>query len=169
MPPRSGKHVPVSCRAAVPASSRVFWSIRSTFGVLWAVWLAMLLLASVVRYVMVGSPFLLVSAPPALEGLVSFAIGVLYLTYFWVTTGRTPGKQVLGLRVVDPADRRLRVWRAGARAILCLLSPRLGFSGSWSAGATRRSRISSSDPRSRTTGPTGGAAGPARCAAGGGA
>lgn len=72
---------------------------------------------------MVGSPFLLVSAPPALEGLVSCAIGVLYLTYFWVTTGRTPGKQVLGLRVVDPADRRLRVWRAGARAILCLLSP----------------------------------------------
>jgi uncharacterized RDD family membrane protein YckC len=77
------------------------------FLVLWAVWVALLLLASVARYLLLGSPFVLLSAPPVLEGPVSFVTGVLYLGYFWGTTGRTPGKLLLGLRVVNPAERRL--------------------------------------------------------------
>jgi uncharacterized RDD family membrane protein YckC len=91
--------------------------------VLWAVWVALLLLASVARYLLLGSPFVLLSAPPVLEGPVSFVTGVLYLGYFWGTTGRTPGKLLLGLRVVNPAERRLGAWPAVARAILCLVFP----------------------------------------------
>ncbi len=88
-----------------------------------ALWIGLLLLASMARFLVLGPPFVVVSAAPVLEGPVSFAIGVLYLGYFWGTTGRTPGKQVLGLRVVDPARGQLGAWRAVARAILYLLFP----------------------------------------------
>jgi uncharacterized RDD family membrane protein YckC len=91
--------------------------------VLCALWTGLLLLASVIRSVLAGSSFVVVSAAPVLEGPVSFAIAVLYLSYFWGTTGRTPGKQVLGLRVVDPARGPLGVGRAVARAVLYLLFP----------------------------------------------
>jgi uncharacterized RDD family membrane protein YckC len=91
--------------------------------ILWALWLAALLAASVLRFLVAGPPFGLVSAPPLLGGPVSFAIGVVYLGYFWAATGRSPGKQVLGLRVVAAGERPLGTWRALLRAALCLLFP----------------------------------------------
>lgn len=88
-----------------------------------AILLGALVLVSAVRFAVLGPPFVVVSAPPAVEGPAFFAVGVVYLSYFWGTTGRTPGKQVLGLRVVDAAERRLRAWQAVVRAVLCLLFP----------------------------------------------
>jgi uncharacterized RDD family membrane protein YckC len=92
-------------------------------GVLLVAWLTGLLLASAARFVLLGPPFVMVSVPPGIEGVITFSTCVLYLSYFWATTGRTPGKQLLGLRVVDPMERRLGTWRAVARAILYCLFP----------------------------------------------
>jgi uncharacterized RDD family membrane protein YckC len=47
----------------------------------------------------------------------------LYLTFFWSTTGRTPGKQASGLRVVTEGGRRVGLPRAAARALLCVVFP----------------------------------------------
>ena len=56
--------------------------------------------------------------------LVAFlAFLILYLALSWATTGRSYGGRLLGLRVVDSHGRRLRVWVAVARAILCVLLP----------------------------------------------
>jgi uncharacterized RDD family membrane protein YckC len=49
------------------------------------------------------------------------AIG--YLAVAWMTTGRTYGASVLGLRVVRSDGRRLRPLGAVARALLCVLFP----------------------------------------------
>ena len=46
-----------------------------------------------------------------------------YLALAWATTGRSYGCRLLGLRVVDSHGRRLRVWVAVARALLCVFVP----------------------------------------------
>jgi uncharacterized RDD family membrane protein YckC len=93
------------------------------FGVVWAIGLAALLVAGVVRYLLAGPPF----RPPMLPGwLVSAgggAIAVGYLTAGWTSTGRTVGKQLAGLRVVDRRGRRLSVRRALLRAVLYVIFP----------------------------------------------
>ncbi len=47
----------------------------------------------------------------------------LYLAYFWGATGRSPGKQVVGLRVVKSSSRPLGPGRAAIRSALCVLFP----------------------------------------------
>lgn len=46
-----------------------------------------------------------------------------YLTTGWANTGRTFGKTVLGLRVVDTSGGRLRFVRALLRALACIAVP----------------------------------------------
>ncbi len=46
-----------------------------------------------------------------------------YLTFFWGTTGKTLGKQLVGLRVVLDRGAALRMSRAALRAALCVLFP----------------------------------------------
>lgn len=48
---------------------------------------------------------------------------VAYLTFGWTTSGRTVGKQVMGLRVVGRQGNRLRAGRALIRAVLCAVFP----------------------------------------------
>ena len=48
---------------------------------------------------------------------------IAYLTIGWANTGRTFGKTVLGLRVVEGDGSRLRLWRALLRATLCAAFP----------------------------------------------
>ena len=38
---------------------------------------------------------------PALGGLIGLAVGVGYSYYFWTTSGQTPGKMVMSLKVVS--------------------------------------------------------------------
>lgn len=83
----------------------------------------LLLFAAVARSLVLGAPFDLASLPRALMSPAAFLAEVVYLSYFWSTTGRTPGNQVLGLRVVDLAGRRLRLRWAVLRAVLCLVFP----------------------------------------------
>ena len=48
---------------------------------------------------------------------------IAYLTVGWANTGRTLGKSVLGLRVVEANGTRLALWRAFLRALLCAALP----------------------------------------------
>lgn len=90
---------------------------------LWLLGLAIVLLASVVRFVLLGPPFVVSSLPPVALTPASFAAGVLYLTYFWATMGRSPGQHVFGLRVVGRGGRPVGAIRAVLRAAFCLVFP----------------------------------------------
>jgi uncharacterized RDD family membrane protein YckC len=82
-----------------------------------------LITGSMLRALFAGSVF----AFPRPNGLGTAAalsvVFVLYLTFFWTATGRTPGKQVAGLRVVTERRRPLSGLRAFARALLCVVFP----------------------------------------------
>jgi uncharacterized RDD family membrane protein YckC len=52
-----------------------------------------------------------------------FAVAVLYLGFGWWLTGRTIGKRLIGLRVVNFRGRRLRPTGALLRALFCVFFP----------------------------------------------
>jgi uncharacterized RDD family membrane protein YckC len=56
-------------------------------------------------------------------GTLGWILLIAYLTIGWANTGRTFGKTVLGLRVVDVDGTRLPFWRSLARAVLCAAVP----------------------------------------------
>jgi len=61
-----------------------------------------------------------VAAPPHwLSELLVWVLLVAYLTAGWWSTGRTLGKQILGLRVIRSDGNHLRFFRALLRAVLC--------------------------------------------------
>ena len=51
------------------------------------------------------------------------AVLILYLTIGWTVSGRTLGKQAMGLRVTDAHGRRLGGWVAFARALVAGIFP----------------------------------------------
>jgi len=53
----------------------------------------------------------------------AFVVAVLYLTVGWAISGRTYGTLVMGLRVVGPRGRRLRLPGALIRALACVVFP----------------------------------------------
>jgi uncharacterized RDD family membrane protein YckC len=57
------------------------------------------------------------------DGLLGCGIAFLYLTAAWGTSGRTPGAQLLGLRVVDRDGGRVRWAVAALRSALCVVFP----------------------------------------------
>ena len=93
------------------------------FGVAWLLGLSALLVAGVVGYLLTGPPFHLPVLPNWLDATAGAAIAVAYLTFTWAATGRSVGKQVAGLRVLDRVGGRLSVGRAFARAVLYVLFP----------------------------------------------
>jgi uncharacterized RDD family membrane protein YckC len=92
-------------------------------GVAWLLGLSALLVAGVVRYLLAGPPFQLPVLPRWLDVTGGAAIAAGYLAFSWAATGRSVGKQLAGLRVVDRAGRRLSLRRALARAVLYVLFP----------------------------------------------
>jgi uncharacterized RDD family membrane protein YckC len=92
-------------------------------GVVWLLGLSALLVAGVVRYLLAGPPFSLPVLPNWLDVTTGAAIAVAYLTFSWAATGRSVGKQIAGLRVVDRVGRRLSLSRSFARAVLYVLFP----------------------------------------------
>jgi uncharacterized RDD family membrane protein YckC len=92
-------------------------------GVVWGIGLAAMLITGVVRYLLAGPPFLLPILPGWILSAAGGAIAVGYLTSGWIGTGRTVGKQVAGLRVLDRSGRRLSVRRAMLRAVLYVVFP----------------------------------------------
>jgi uncharacterized RDD family membrane protein YckC len=55
--------------------------------------------------------------------LASSVVATVYLAAAWSITGRTYGDHVLGLRVVGPHGRRVRLVAALVRAALCVVLP----------------------------------------------
>ena len=92
-------------------------------GVIWLLGLSTLLVAGVVGYLLTGPPFHLPVLPNWLDAGVGGVIAVVYLGLSWAATGRSVGKQVVGLRVADRRGRRLPLWRSFARATLYVLFP----------------------------------------------
>ena len=93
------------------------------FAVVWALGLAALWFAGMVRFLVTGPPLRVPVLPVWLNTVVGAAIAVGYLTEAWASTGRTVGKQVAGLRVLDRSGRRLRLGRALVRAVLYVVFP----------------------------------------------
>jgi uncharacterized RDD family membrane protein YckC len=91
--------------------------------VAWLLGLSALLAAGVVRYLLTGPPFRLPVLPNWLDVTAGAAIAVAYLALSWAATGRSVGKQIAGLRVVDRAGGRLSLWGAFCRALLYVLFP----------------------------------------------
>jgi uncharacterized RDD family membrane protein YckC len=54
---------------------------------------------------------------------IALVVAVCYLSFGWYLTGRTPGKQLAGLRVVTESGGPLGFPRAFSRAMLCLVFP----------------------------------------------
>lgn len=92
-------------------------------GVAWLLGLSALVAGGVIRYLLTGPPFSLPVLPNWLDVGTGGAVAVVYLGLSWSTTGRSVGKQLAGLRVVDRDGRRLSVWRSFARALLYVLFP----------------------------------------------
>ena len=92
-------------------------------GVAWLLGLSALLAAGVVRYLLTGPPLSLPVLPNWLDATAGGAIAVGYLGVSWAATGRSVGKQLAGLRVVDGGGRRLSLWRSLTRALLYVLFP----------------------------------------------
>jgi uncharacterized RDD family membrane protein YckC len=92
-------------------------------GVAWLLGLAALLAAGVIRYLLTGPPFRLPVLPNWLDASAGAAIAVGYLTFSWAATGRSVGKQIAGLRVVDRGGQRMSLRRSFARAVLYVLFP----------------------------------------------
>jgi len=75
------------------------------------------LLIAVIRFLFVRH-FRLPTPGIVVSGLVFWGIAMLYLTTGWAATGKTTGKQIIGLRVVRQDGSRLTARRALARALL---------------------------------------------------
>jgi uncharacterized RDD family membrane protein YckC len=58
----------------------------------------------------------------AVGGFVAIAWGMAYFTFFWSTTGQTPGNRVLSIKVQSAHGERLRVGRAFLRVLVLPLS-----------------------------------------------
>jgi uncharacterized RDD family membrane protein YckC len=91
--------------------------------VAWLLGLSALLVAGLVRYLLTGPPLRLPVMPHWLDVTGGAAIAVGYLAFSWAATGRSVGKQVAGLRVVERVGRRLSLRRSLARAVLYVLFP----------------------------------------------
>jgi uncharacterized RDD family membrane protein YckC len=92
-------------------------------GVVWLLGLSALVAVGVIRYLLTGPPLRLPVLPNWLDAGAAAAIAVAYLGASWAATGRSVGKQLAGLRVVDVAGRRLSLWRSLTRATLYVLFP----------------------------------------------
>jgi uncharacterized RDD family membrane protein YckC len=68
----------------------------------------------------------------------STSVTAVYLALGWWISGRTPGKQVVGLRVIDLDGSSVGLGRSIARAVACVLFP-VGFL--WSAFSIRQASI----------------------------
>ena len=92
-------------------------------GVAWLLGLSVLAAAGVASYLLTGPPFRTPVLPSWLATAALLIIAVGYLASGWAATGRTLGKQVAGLRLLDHAGRRLPLRRTLLRAVLCVAFP----------------------------------------------
>jgi len=73
------------------------------------------------RFLLSSKPFELPHPPIGVTSTLQFLLLTTYLAWGWASTGRTPGKALLGLRVVTDGGTPLSIRRSVARAALCTL------------------------------------------------
>jgi uncharacterized RDD family membrane protein YckC len=93
------------------------------FVVVGLVFALVLLGIALARYLLGNGPFELPRPNIGVSSTAEYLLLVVYLAWGWASTGRTPGKALLGLRVVTARGERLHPSRAIARAVICALFP----------------------------------------------
>jgi uncharacterized RDD family membrane protein YckC len=73
------------------------------------------------RFLLTDNPFELPHPPVGVTSSFQFLLLTAYLAWGWASTGRTPGKAMLGLRVVTDDGKPLGALRSIARAVLCAI------------------------------------------------
>lgn len=69
---------------------------------------------------------------PVLASVVTFLLTIIYHIFFWYTVGQTPGKAILGIRIVPLAGGKITLWRAFLRYFGYILSGiAFGFGFLW--------------------------------------
>jgi uncharacterized RDD family membrane protein YckC len=101
---------------------------RLTAGVIDALWVAAAVVAgyaglNAFRFMLHPRSFEFVGFPFPVALLVASVLTIVYFTAAWSITGRTYGDHVMGLRVVGPHGRRVRLFVALVRAVLYVVLP----------------------------------------------
>jgi uncharacterized RDD family membrane protein YckC len=133
-PPRDARPAGHSAASAVPARARPFQGRRAglvsrvlantvDFGVVVAIVAVGYAVVAALRFLWRSWTFSFPAPSFLLLLLLGGLAAVLYMTASWVTTGRTYGDHLLGLRVVGARGRPLRVGSALVRALLCVVFP----------------------------------------------
>lgn len=78
---------------------------------------------ALIRSLLLGSQFRLPDLPGWLAVSAPSLLSVGYLAGCWYATGRTPGMQLVALRVVDRRGTPLQPGQALLRAVLCVVFP----------------------------------------------
>ena len=67
------------------------------------------LVAYIIDAIILGVPSLIIALllPTAIQIVVSLVLGIAYTVYFWTSSGSTPGKMVMGLKVVSAETGQL--------------------------------------------------------------
>jgi uncharacterized RDD family membrane protein YckC len=118
----------------VPVEARPFQGARAglvsrvaantvDFGVVAGVLAGGYLAFAALRFLWSSRTFSFPTAPFGLLLLLGAAVAVVYLTGSWMTTGRTYGDHLLGLRVLNPWGQRLRIGGALLRALAYVVFP----------------------------------------------
>jgi uncharacterized RDD family membrane protein YckC len=93
------------------------------FVVVGLIFALILLGIALTKYLLGNGPFVLPRPALGISSTAQYLLLVAYLAWGWASTGRTPGKALLGLRVITARGERLSPSRAIARAALCALFP----------------------------------------------
>lgn len=113
-------------------------AIAIDVGVAWGVFIVGFASAGLVWDFLHSGSVQLASPGPLVTALLTSAVFVLLLTFGWSTTGRSVGKQVMGLRVVTAAAGRLPVVTALLRAIGYVVLP---IGGVWMLFSRRNATL----------------------------
>jgi uncharacterized RDD family membrane protein YckC len=105
--------------------------------IVWAAATLVAIGAAVLRSVVVGSALELPRLGIPAATLVPLAY-LMYLWFFWTTTGRTVGKLAMGLRLVTTAGDQVSGLRAFGRALMCVVFP-IGLA--WTIVSARNAAI----------------------------
>jgi len=100
-----------------------FLADAADLGVALLIVLAGYMVVAVTRFLLRPRKFSWPSPHPSFSFGLVWVVLVFYLAFGWSGTGRTVGKQLLGLRVVNFRGERLRFGVAFLRALLCAAVP----------------------------------------------
>jgi uncharacterized RDD family membrane protein YckC len=89
------------------------------WGIVLAIYVAILFGIAAFRYFVANENFNVPDPNPLVTLVAQWVIAILYLTAGWAGTGRTVGKNVMGLRVISANGARLGIPRAFLRAVIC--------------------------------------------------